>query len=211
MAAALFKKTRRTSDVLVRITIAVIGPLAAHATLASGNRDAVHVKLDLQKNNLTIVIDAPMSNLVSFTGQPKTPEEKTELDKAMSTLKSATVLFETAAAAGCSLQIGKIDLEASERTLAEPSTVGGSTVNTPPPPATVQAEGTGGRFVAEYSGICEKPKLLSDVGMAWFELFPKTKMLKASGARDGKKLTARDHLPSPKTKLNLDTTTKKSK
>jgi hypothetical protein len=211
MTTALFKKTRRISDVLVRITIAVIGPLAAHATLAEGNRDAVQVKLDLQKNNLTIVIDAPMSALVSYTGQAKSPEEKTELDKAMSTLKSATVLFETAAVAGCSLKIGKINLEASERTMAEPSTVGGSTVNTPPPPATVQAEGTGGRFVAEYSGICEKPKLLTDVGTAWFELFPKTKMLKASGTRDGKAILARDHLPSPKTKLNLGTTTKKSK
>jgi hypothetical protein len=211
MSGALLKKSRRVSDVALRITIAVIGPLAAHATLASGNRDAVQVKLELQKNNLTIIIDAPMSALVSFTGQAKTPEEKTELDKAMTTLKSATVLFETAAAAGCSLQIGKINLEASERTLAEPATTGGSIASIPPPPAAVQAEGTGGHFVAEYSGICEKPKLLNDVGTAWFELFPKTKMIKASGTRDGKAIAARDHLPSPKTKLNLGTTTKKSK
>jgi hypothetical protein len=211
MSGALLKKSRRVSDVALRISIAVIGPLAAHATLASGNRDAVQVKLDLQKNNLTIIIDAPMSALVSFTGQAKTSDEKTELEKAMTTLKSATVLFETAAAAGCSLQIGKINLEATERTLAEPATTGGSIASIPPPPATVQVEGTGGRFVAEYSGICEKPKLLNDVGTAWFELFPKTKMIKASGTRDGKKIAARDHLPSPKTKLSLNETPKKSK
>lgn len=211
MTTVLFKKTRRISDVLIRITIAIMGPLAAHATLASGNRDAVQIKLDLQKTNLTISIDAPMSAVVSYTGQAKTPEEKTELDRAMSTLKSAAVLFETAAAAGCSLQVGQINLEATERSLAEPATPGGSIVSIPPEPPVVQTKGTSGRFVAEYTGICEKPKFLNEVGTSWFELFPRTKMIKASSTRDGKKIATRDHLPSLKTKLRLNETPKKSK
>lgn len=164
----------------LRIALSIVGPVAAYA--AATKVPAASVDVVLTKGSLTIKVVAPLNALVSFNRRPQSPSEQAELDKAMTTLKSPSLVFETPTAAGCQLQLVSLESATTERSLQDEGS--GGMMGSPSPTAP-QPDGTGGNIVANYSASCEKPASLDAITSPWFQIFPLTKSVRAKATRDG--------------------------
>jgi hypothetical protein len=193
--------SRKVRNVVLKVALSMVGPLGAHATIANataGDR-SVALQITLDKGALELKVAAPLDALVSFNRRAMTGTEQAELQKAMTTLKSPTLLFELPVAAGCSLTLSSLNTDTSERSISVAAPVGGDKAG----PAELQQAGTGGMVHAEYSGTCSQPKALDQILSPWFQVFPLTKELTAKTTIGGKGHPGQILKPADKVSISL--------
>jgi hypothetical protein len=145
----------------------------------------VAIDIDVAKASLAIRMTVPLGAVVSFDRRPQTEAETAELDKAMTTFKNPTLLFEAPAAASCTLRLVSLNTAITERSLREQSE---ANLEDSKDPTVLQKEGTQGSLQVEYAGTCERPKLVTQLSSPWFQVFPLSKALLAKATLDGKAL-----------------------
>jgi hypothetical protein len=177
---------RVPKSLALRLALSVVGPVAAHATTVPGGPgQPVAIDIQAAKGALSIKMTVPFAAVVSFDRRPQTEAETAELDKAMTTLKNPSLLFEAPAAAGCTLRLVSLNTAITERSLREQSQ---ANLEDSADPTVLQKEGTAGSLDVEYSVTCEKPKLVTQLSSPWFQVFPLSKALLAKATLDGKAL-----------------------
>lgn len=139
--------------------------VSCSALAAPTKQQPVEVQIEQSKNQLTVEVHAPSTDLVGYGYYPKTLDEKIVFNRAMTILKNPKTFFAVNAEAGCQLDSKNVahSLENDKNKFAK------------------NAKSS---FIAEYSFSCKNPSKIKDIKYHWFKSFPTTQKISVVAMTD---------------------------
>ncbi|ADP69855.1 hypothetical protein Rvan_0576 [Rhodomicrobium vannielii ATCC 17100] len=137
-----------------------------------------HGKLNiaLEKNILSIELEAPGADIAGFEHEAATKEDKAKLEKAKATLAKGLELFTPASAAGCKQTSAKVALEAEHEHEGE-----GKEEHEHAAEAKDHDHEKGehhhSEFHVEYAFECAAPEKIASLSFGYFKAFPNAQEL----------------------------------
>jgi hypothetical protein len=159
LAAALYA--------LVLLSPALSAP--AHGPHEHG---AARLDLAVEGASVTITLESPLANFLSFEHSPRTEQQKADARALAARLRQADGLFRLSEAAGCRLEKVTLEAEALEEILRESSSPGVARSGEEEHAEHDGEEGEHSDLDAEYSFRCARPEVLHELEVSLFSVWP---------------------------------------
>jgi hypothetical protein len=133
---------------------------------------AARLDLAVEGASVTITLESPLANFLSFEHAPRTERQKEDARALVARLQQADGLFRLSGAAGCRLEKVTLEAEALEEILRESSSPGAARGGGDEHAEHDGEEGEHSDLDAEYSFRCARPEVLHELEVALFSVWP---------------------------------------